>query len=434
MSSNNFITGLSSPQGIDVYQNTVYVCSGGSTIGTYNATTGAVINANFITGLSGVSQLSYANNVIYTSSYGGGVINTYNATTGALITNNFISISSPTGKRIIGSTLYTTVYGGGRISTYNSSTGALINSNYITGLASPSDLTINTANNYLYVVNAGTSSVGVYNASDSSTATTINTSFITGLSSPFSIVYFDNILYISCMGTNTIATYNATTGALINASFGTGLSGVWYIAANDTHLFAANQGSTRVSRFVLPTPVVVVIVPPIICFKKDTKILTDKGYKMIQDLRRGDLVKTLKNGYKPIHMIGKKDIQHTGCSERIKDQLYKCSKNRYPDLWEDLVITGCHSILVNSFASDMQRERAKEVNGEIYVTDGKYRLPACADERASVFPEAGTYTVYHFSLENDSSRENYGVYANGLLVESCSKEVLKELSNMKFIV
>ena len=28
---------------------------------------------------------------------------------------------------------------------------------------------------------------------------------------------------------------------------------------------------------------------------------------------------------------------------------------------------------------------------------------------------------------------NYGIYANGLLVETCSKRYLKELSNMNFI-
>ena len=45
---------------------------------------------------------------------------------------------------------------------------------------------------------------------------------------------------------------------------------------------------------------------PITCFKEDTKILTDKGYKSIQDLRKGDLVKTLNHDYKAIDMIGKR--------------------------------------------------------------------------------------------------------------------------------
>jgi hypothetical protein len=73
------------------------------------------------------------------------------------------------------------------------------------------------------------------------------------------------------------------------------------------------------------------------------------------------------------------------------------------------------------------------VNGLIYVTDGKYRLPACADPRASVYEIQGTYTIYHLALENDNYYMNYGIYANGLLVETCSKRYLKELANMTLI-
>ena len=66
---------------------------------------------------------------------------------------------------------------------------------------------------------------------------------------------------------------------------------------------------------------------PIPCFKEDTKILTDKGYKSIQDLRKGDLVKTLNQQYKAICMIGKREIYHHALQERIKEQLYKCSQS-----------------------------------------------------------------------------------------------------------
>ena len=74
-----------------------------------------------------------------------------------------------------------------------------------------------------------------------------------------------------------------------------------------------------------------------------------------------------------------------------------------------------------------------EVYGNIYVTDRKYRLPACADPRASIYETPGTYTIYHLALENEDYDMNYGVYANGLLVETCSKRYLKELSNMTLI-
>ena len=169
------------------------------------------------------------------------------------------------------------------------------------------------------------------------------------------------------------------------------------------------------------------------CFKEDTTILTNEGYKPIQDLKKGDLVKTLLHGYKPIYLIGKRDMYHAATNDRNKDQLYKCSQNQYPELFEDLVITGAHSLLVDNFTNEEQRERTNELLGDIYVTDRKYRLPACVDERTTVYKTPGTYTIYHLALENDDYYMNYGIYANGLLVETCSKRYLKELSNMTLI-
>ena len=60
-------------------------------------------------------------------------------------------------------------------------------------------------------------------------------------------------------------------------------------------------------------------------------------------------------------------------------------------------------------------------------------LPACVDDRASVYETPGLYTIYHLALENENYLSNYGIYANGLLVETCSKRYLKELSNMTLI-
>jgi hypothetical protein len=58
---------------------------------------------------------------------------------------------------------------------------------------------------------------------------------------------------------------------------------------------------------------------------------------------------------------------------------------------------------------------------DIYATDQFYRLPVYLDEDASVHPVSGTYTIYHLVLEHENIHMNYGIFANGLLVESLSK-------------
>ena len=112
--------------------------------------------------------------------------------------------------------------------------------------------------------------------------------------------------------------------------------------------------------------------------------------------------------------------------------MYQCSPQQYPELTEELIITGCHCILVDDL-TDEQRTKSIEVNGKIYITGNKYRLPACVDERTSVYDKKGNYTIYHIALENEHYYKNYGIYANGLLVETCSKRYLKELSHMELL-
>jgi uncharacterized delta-60 repeat protein len=174
----------------------------------------------------------------------------------------------------------------------------------------------------------------------------------------------------------------------------------------------------------------------ITCFKEDTKILCFKDeeekYIPIQELRSGDMVKTRYDGYVKIDMIGKSTIDNLGTDERIKDRLYKCTHEFYPEIFEDLYITGCHSILVNKL-SDTEREKTMELLNDIYVTEDKYRLMACVDERAQPYNSAKKYTIYHIALENKNYYSNYGIYANGLLVETTSKRWLKELSRMELL-
>lgn len=176
----------------------------------------------------------------------------------------------------------------------------------------------------------------------------------------------------------------------------------------------------------------------IMCFKEGTNILcfdpTDntEKYIPIEDLRNGALVKTRSSGYQPICMIGSSTIYNPSDKLRGKNRLYRCSKDKYPDLTEDLIITGCHSILVYTI-TDKEREDLEELMGKIYVTENRYRLMACVDERAEPYDQEGLYTIWHFALEHEHARANYGVYANGLLVESSSKRMMSEYSGMKLL-
>jgi hypothetical protein len=123
---------------------------------------------------------------------------------------------------------------------------------------------------------------------------------------------------------------------------------------------------------------------------------------------------------------------HNVSKERIKNQLYECTNDKYSDLFEPLVITGCHSILVDWLTQE-QGEKTMKDFGDIYETDGKARLCAYLDEKATVYEIPGNYTIYHLALENEHYGGNYGIYANGLLVESCSKRYLLKYSNMELL-
>ena len=170
------------------------------------------------------------------------------------------------------------------------------------------------------------------------------------------------------------------------------------------------------------------------CFLEGTKVLTltygKEEYVPIETLQKGDQIKTSRDGYKKVELIGKGDIQNPGNEKRIENRLYKCSTESYPELKEDLYITGCHSILVGEI-TDKQREETINHLGKIYITDKKYRLMACLDERAEPWNSEGLYTIWHIALENEDEKMNYGIYVNGgLLVETCSINMLKNHSNL----
>lgn len=183
----------------------------------------------------------------------------------------------------------------------------------------------------------------------------------------------------------------------------------------------------------------VTIQNPVPCFKEDSKILIfneileKEEYIPIQDIRVGTLVKTFQHDYVKVEMIGKSQIYNSGDKDRIRHRLYEYSNPKFPEIVEPLILTGGHSILVDELTEE-QREKTMQVFGSILETDGKIHLLTFLNEDCEPYEEKGKFTIYHIALENENYYANYGIYANGLLVESCSKRYLLELSNMKLIV
>jgi len=215
--------------------------------------------------------------------------------------------------------------------------------------------------------------------------------------------------------------------------FGTYTS--WRIASNSTG--SSSQSTVYVNGNTLNADGLYYLYPSAPCFLEGTTVLCQvdgvEKYVPIQELRNGALVKTRLNGYKPIVGIGKGTIQNPGNDERTENRLYKCSPSMYPDLKEELYLTGCHSILQFPI-TDKQKEDTIKHLGKLFITDNKYRLMAHIDERAEPWNAEGEYTIWHLALEHADITMNYGIYVNGgLLVETCSIRFLKNKSNMTLV-
>jgi len=364
-----------------------------------------------------------------------GITSAYNASYAHIFGNYIFTLAT-------GGSPYITVIS--KMSTLIAGTSGIISSptfysysylqTYISNLASDNI-------NYLWMAESSSISGMIYRMSlnyntniSESTPTTAVTSFSSTLKSIGAIKYGAGYLWVSGItingGVPSLVQVDTTTNTIFNTiqlittPFP---SNITSIDIYNEYLWMTDNTNSALLKMKIYVP----------CFKEGTKILCltpqmKEEYVPIQNIRKGDLVKTSLHGFVPVSMIGKSVISNPGGLERIKNRLYKCSKSQYPELFEDLYITGCHSILVNNL-SELQREKTIESLGDIFITDRKYRLMAYLDERCEPYSEMGRYTIWHFALENDDYYMNYGVYANGLLVESTSKRYMKELSGMKLI-
>jgi hypothetical protein len=159
-----------------------------------------------------------------------------------------------------------------------------------------------------------------------------------------------------------------------------------------------------------------------VCFGKGTLIQCEGGSVPVEDLKVGMLVKTLKHGYKAVTLMGTSMLRNPGGSERVRNRLYIYRK-------ENLVLTGGHSVLLDDVSGD-QLNRIKKSFGSVFFTEGKIRLAAMDDEIAEPYLTKGIFPIYNFVLEAANEHTNYGVFANGKLVESSFPYWVKKMNAM----
>jgi hypothetical protein len=129
------ITGLSSPIGVAVSGNDLFVANAGGTIGEYT-TSGSTVNASLITGLSQPFGLAISGNDLYVVNYNNGAISEY-MTSGLTINSSLITgLSDPRGLAISGNDLFVANWGNNTIGEYTTS-GSAVNASLITGLDKP---------------------------------------------------------------------------------------------------------------------------------------------------------------------------------------------------------------------------------------------------------------------------------------------------------
>jgi uncharacterized repeat protein (TIGR03803 family) len=152
------------------------------------------------------------------------------------------------------------------------------------------------------------------------------------------------------------------------------------------------------------------------CFGEGSKILTGETWTPIENLRIGDLVTTYSHGLRPIthigkgHMINNPDLWHT------------CMYRGQLKGFDPLLVTGGHAFLVDYLTESQQRAQAGFWGSEEVVIDDKILMVAPVSDKFTKITDRSVYVYYHFVVENDGDDDRrYGVYANGFLTETPSK-------------
>jgi hypothetical protein len=181
------------------------------------------------------------------------------------------------------------------------------------------------------------------------------------------------------------------------------------VSANTTF---GTGGPTLASNFNYSGFVVRYMDPPI-CYNRGTKILCENGYRLIEELKIGDLVQTYLHGNLPIECI--KSNKMINNPDKWSECMYRLPLTEF----EDLIVTGGHGILKNTI-NDLDSDKMW-INSYRFSKIGKLFLHRAAFCKDFIKIEtAEQFEYYHLSLKGKNNKR-YGIWANGVLSESIFK-------------
>jgi hypothetical protein len=177
------------------------------------------------------------------------------------------------------------------------------------------------------------------------------------------------------------------------------------------------------------------------CFSEGTKILCysqlenslmfilKEEYRLVQHLKIGDLVKSYLHGYRKVSKLLKGSFVNNPKDEGVANCMYKMLRTKDNGLIENLTLTRNHGVLVEKLSKDEEKNIDKN---NLPIIDGLLSIITADCDKFEKVLDTNVYKYYHFSLETDGDNDRrFGVWANGLLVETPSNNMMDGALNIK---
>jgi alpha-tubulin suppressor-like RCC1 family protein len=182
------------------------------------------------------------------------------------------------------------------------------------------------------------------------------------------------------------------------------------------------------------------------CFNEGTKILClnckldgelncklngelQEIYRPVQDLQVGDFVKSYLHGYRKVNKILTGSFGNNPTEDGVSNCMYRMVKTNDNGLIDDLILTRNHGFLVEKLS---ENEEKKVDKNTLPIIDNLLSIITADSDKFEKVIDNNVYNYYHFSLETDGDNDRrFGVYANGLLVEIPSINMMDNALNIK---